>query len=1342
MKRITIGLLLCFAALSYAASPQLEGFTYGDEKAPTGKEWESPSHIAHNKEQPRATFYSFKNVKSARKVLPEHAEYWKSLDGDWKFNWVKRPEQRPVDFFKPDFDVSNWDEIPVPSNWNVYGLGKDGGQKYGTPIYCNQPVIFKHSVKVDDWKGGVMREPEKDWVTYEARNEVGSYRRDFKIPKNWDGREIFVQFDGVDSFFYLWINGKYVGFSKNSRNAATFDISKYVKKGNNIIAAEVYRNSDGSFLEAQDMFRLPGIFRTVQLYSTPKVQVRDLFVLPELDENYKNGSLKITAYIRNFSAKAAKGYKIDYSLFANKLYSDENKIVTGAVATATVDVVNSGKEKSATTVMNVTNPNLWSAELPYRYTLVAELKDNNGKVVETVSIHTGFREVVIKNTLAKDDEFGLAGRYYYINGKTVKLKGVNRHETHPATGHTLTREQMKDEVMLMKRGNINHVRNSHYPPAPYWYYLCDKYGIYQEDEANIESHQYYYGKASLSHPPEWKNAHVSRVVEMTHQNKNYASIVIWSLGNEAGPGENFVHAYNALKKIDKSRPVQYERNNSIVDMGSNQYPSIGWMKDAVTGKMGIKYPFHISEYAHSMGNACGNLIDYWEAIESANFFCGGAIWDWVDQAIYNYRPDGTRYLAYGGDFGDKPNSGQFVMNGIIFAERDLKPQYYEVKKVYQNIGVKTLDIKKGSFEIFNKYYFKSLADYDLKWSIWENGSEVEDGKLVLAPIDARTKTTVVIPYKISDLKLDSEYFVKLQFLLKEDQPWADKKYIQAEAQFLIKERNNVPAIVDVAKTNATDNVKITDAGNDIKIVSGKDFSAKFNLADGSLYGLSYGADIIITDGNGPKLDAFRAFVNNDTWGYRSWYEKGLHNLKHKTTDAKIRTNANGTATLSFTVVSQAPNAARQHGGTSGNVITVEELTNKKFGESDFRFITNQIWTVYQDGSIELQSSITSNEANFVLPRLGYSMTIPEKYNHFTYYGRGPIGNYNDRKTAQNIQKYTTTVKEEFVNFPKPQDMANHEETRWCALTKKGLKKGVVFVATGNMAVSALPYTAQVMGTAAHIYELPEAGATTLHLDTKVSGLGGASCGQGGPLKQDRAYAGQNDFGFIIRPAGRKLHEIANVSPSGEVPISITRSYSGAVKISSSKADAKLCYSVNDGTTQSYSETVPFRAGGTVKAWYKGNRDSEVTMKFKKIEKIKTIVVFVSSEEPGRATAAKNLVDGDPATTWHTMYSVTVAQYPHWVDFDSGEAKDIKGFTYLPRQDGGRNGDIKDYTIHVSLDGKNWGEPIHKGSFSRDKKEKRVLFKKPIKARFIRFTGVSSQNGQDFAGGSEFGVLAD
>lgn len=746
-KTLLTGLLCCTLTVQSFADQPLEGFTYATLNAPTGAEWESPENLALNKEQPHAYFFPFQDLESARKVLPENSKFWQSLNGDWKFHWAPDPDSRPADFYQTNYDVTSWDVIPVPSSWNIYGIQKDGSLKYGTPIYVNQPVIFQHSVKVDDWRGGVMRTPPANWTTYKHRNEVGSFRRDFEIPQDWDGREVFISFDGVDSFFYLWINGKYVGFSKNSRNTANFNITPYLQKGKNIVAAEVYRSSDGSFLEAQDMFRLPGIFRTVALYSVPKVHFRDLVAIPDLDATYTDGSLTINADIRNLDKKAAKDYKVYYSLYANKLYSDENTLVDG-VSSPVIEKIVPNEIGKVQTVFQVKAPNKWSAEFPYRYTLVAELKDKKNRTIETVSTIVGFRKVEIKDTPASEDEFGLAGRYYYVNGKTVKLKGVNRHESNPAVGHAITREMMEKEIMLMKRANINHVRNSHYPDDPYWYFLCNKYGIYLEDEANIESHEYYYGAASLSHPVEWKNAHVARVMEMVHANVNNPSIVIWSLGNEAGPGKNFVAAYDALKKFDTSRPVQYERNNDIVDMGSNQYPSIGWVRGAVQGKYDIKYPFHISEYAHSMGNACGNLIDYWEAMESTNFFCGGAIWDWVDQSMYNYDPKtGTRYLAYGGDFGDTPNDGQFVMNGIVFGDLEPKPQYYEVRKVYQNIGVKAVDVEKGVFEIFNKYYFKNLADdYYLMWSVYEDGKAIQatlKKDINLAP---RQRMQISLPY--------------------------------------------------------------------------------------------------------------------------------------------------------------------------------------------------------------------------------------------------------------------------------------------------------------------------------------------------------------------------------------------------------------------------------------------------------------------------------------------------------------------------------------------------------------------------------------------------------------------
>jgi beta-galactosidase len=1342
MRKISTALLMCFfVVMAYAAPAILEGYRYANEKAPTGKEWESPGDLALNKEQPKAWFFSFPDLKSARKVLPEYSSYYISLNGKWKFNWVKTPEERPVDFYMPEYDVSKWDEIKVPSNWNVEGIQKNGSLKYGVPIYVNQPVIFQHRVAVDDWRGGVMRTPPTHWTTYKYRNEVGSYRRDVKIPVEWDGREVFITFDGVDSFFYLWINGTYVGFSKNSRNAATFNITSYLKKGKNTIAAEVYRNSDGSFLEAQDMFRLPGIYRSVALYSTPKVHIRDMQVFPDLDKNYKDGTLTVKMQMRNANKRAVKGHSIVYSLYEHELYSEKNKLVAGVTATTAIGTLAGETTRMAEeTKIKVPNPAKWSAEQPSMYTLVAELKDNRNRTIETVSTQVGFAKVEIIDTKAEDDEFGLAGRYYYINGQTVKLKGVNRHETNPKVGHAVTREQMEEEIRLLKKANINHVRNSHYPTDPYFYYLCNKYGIYLQDEANIESHQYYYGEASLSHPIEWKPAHVARVMEMVHATINHPSIVMWSLGNEAGPGKNFVYAYDALKKVDPTRPVQYERNNAIVDVGSNQYPSIAWVNGAVKGTYNIKYPFHISEYAHSMGNACGNLIDYWNAIESTNFFMGGAIWDWVDQAVYNYDPKtGKRYMGYGGDFGDTPNDGQFVLNGIIFADLEPKPQYYEVKKVYQHIGTEAKDLIKGEVEVFNKYYFKDLSSYELQWLVYEDGNIVQEGKVQLPQIGPRKRAIVSLPYSVANLKPVSEYFVKVQYLLKNNEPWANKGYVQAEEQMLLKSAGTRPAIAEVV--NATNHTKMKIAKHDdgITNVRGENFLLSFDTHKGTIYQLTYGNEQIIAPGNGPTLNALRAFVNNDNWFYTQWFERGLHNLQHRAISSNIFTRKDGAIVAAFTVVSQAPNAARIHGGTSSGRNTVEELTERPFSYDDFKFTTNQVWTVYPDGSVELQASISSNQEGLILPRLGYVMKVPGKYENFTYYGRGPVDNYPDRKSGQFIEIHQNTVAGEFVNFPKPQDMGNHEDVRWAALTNKS-GKGAIFVATERMSATALQYSAMDLILASHPHRLPPSCDTYLHLDAAVTGLGGNSCGQGGPLDHDRVRAVQQSFGFIIRPANNNLSESALVAPSGEVPLSIVRNNAGEVSIHSSQLFARIMYAINNGRPAPYTTVIPLRDGGEITAWYTDNPSLKTSQRFTRIEHIPTKVIFASSEEAGSGSA-HHLTDGDPNTIWHTMFSVTVAMHPHWVDLDAGEVKSINGFSYLPRSEG-NNGNVKDYSLHVSIDGKEWGEPVAKGTFARNNREKRVILDKPVKGRYIRFTALSEQNGQDFASGAQLTILAE
>lgn len=1318
---------IAMSPLLMAQHKPLGGFEYADKTAPTGKEWESVEELSLNKEYPRAYFFSFDNEKEATQVLPEKSPYWQSLNGQWRFHWCKTPDERPADFYKTNYDASGWDMIPVPSSWNVQGIQKDGKLKYGLPIYVNQPVIFYHERKVDDWRKGVMRTPPENWTTYEYRNEVGSYIRYFEVPASWKGREVFIDFDGVDSFFYLWINGQYVGFSKNSRNVASFDITKYLKKGQNKIAVEVYRNSDGSFLESQDMFRLPGIFRTVALRSTPKLQLFNLNVLTE-SQNFTDWQLNIAAEVRNLDKKEAKDYQIAYSVYEALLYTDGVRREPLLRGEAPVTAVGSKAIEKIQTQLSVKNPYLWSAEAPHRYVLTAQLQDKKGKAIETVSTYFGFRKVEIKDTKAEDDAFGKAGRYFYVNGKTIKFKGVNRHETHPAQGHVLTHQQMEDEVMLMKRGNINHVRNSHYPPDPYFFYLCDKYGIYLENEANIESHQYYYGKESLSHPKEWEKAHTARIVEMVEATYNSPAIVIWSLGNEAGPGQNFVTAYNHLKTLDTSRPVQYERNNDIVDMGSNQYPSVAWVQGAATGKYKIKYPFHISEYAHSMGNAVGNLADYWEAIESSNFICGGAIWDWVDQAIYNYTPDGTRYEAYGGDFGDFPNDGQFVMNGIIFADRTPKPQYYEVQKVYQNIGVKMLSY--DTFEIKNKAYFEPLEGYEGVWKLYRNGELVEERSFNLSPLKPQLKGKVTI--KPKRLDSNAEYYVVLEFRQAADRPWAPKGFVQAREQFRIQEANNLPLLSEVAQGDALQ------LSPDKKMLVGKNFSVLFDFEKGTIGRLQYGNNTIIDNSN-LSLNAFRAFTNNDNWVFEQWFENGLHNLQHKALAHNVKANANGSYSYYFTVASQAPNAAKIHGSASSGRNTIEELTDKKFGKDDFKFTTNQIFTVYPDGSVELQASVVSNDPNVVLPQLGYLVKLPKQYNNFTYYGRGKQDNYSDRKTGAFVGLYNNSVQGEVVPFPKPQDMGQHQDTRWAALTNLR-NEGAVFVGAEPLSVAALPYKAIDMTLAGHPYQLPESDGVYLQLNIGTTGLGGNSCGPR-PILRDRILAGAHNFGFVIRPAqADNLLQAANVVANSEKPLAISRTKVGIVSISSGYTNADIYYSINNGKPQKYQAPFEHTEACTISAWFAGKQNQKYTVTYDKAESLVMQVVFASSEETTDGEA-KNLVDGNTNTIWHSAYSVTVAKYPHWVDFDMGKMVEIKGFSFTQRDDDW-SGKVKNYQIHVSEDGKNWGEPIKAGALSGSTSPQQVLFDKPVKVRYIRFTALSEHYGQDIATGAEFRVIVN
>ena len=586
---------------------------------------------------------------------------------------------------------------------------------------------------------------------------------------------------------------------------------------------------------------------------------------------------------------------------------------------------------------------------------------------------------------------------------------------------------------------------------------------------------------------------------------------------------------------------------------------------------------------------------------------------------------------------------------------------------------------------------------------------------------------------ITPVTLDSneEYYSIVEFRLKADTPWAKKGFVQAREQFLMQPATQKPSLSSVAKGE-----KLT-LSKDKKTITGKDFSVTFDFDKGTIGTLRYGEHTIITNSD-LSLNAFRAFTNNDNWVFEQWFRNGLHNLQHKALAHNVKANGNGSYSYYFTVESQAPNAAKIHGSASSGRNTIEELTDKKFGENDFKFTTNQIFTVYPDGSVELQASVVSNDPNVVLPQLGYLVKLPKQYNNFTYYGRGKHDNYSDRYTGAFVGLYNNSVQAEVAPFPKPQDMGQHQETRWAALTNlRGA--GAVFVGAEPLSVAALPYKAIDMTLAGHPYQLPESDGVYLQLNTGTTGLGGNSCGPR-PLLRDRCFAGAHNFGFVIRPAKSNLAEVANVMANGEKPLAISRTKVGIVSISSGYTNADIYYSINNGKPQKYQAPFEHTEACTISAWFAGKENQKYTVTYDKAESLVMQVVFASSEETADGEA-KNLVDGNTNTIWHSAYSVTVAKYPHWVDFDMGKMVEIKGFSFTQRDDSW-SGKVKNYQIHVSEDGKNWGEPIKAGALNDSSSPQQVLFDKPVKVRYIRFTALSEHYGQDIATGAEFRVIVN
>jgi len=1001
-------------------------------------DWENEQVIGINKEPVHATFFPLSSVDEVYSDGMQ-SQWVQLLNGTWKFNWVPNVANRPMDFYKTDYDASSWKDIPVPGNWQMFG--------FGTPIYTNITYPFdKNPPKI----GG------------ENGNPVGSYLRTFTVPENWDDREIFIHFDGVSSAFYIWVNGEKVGYSQGSRTPAEFNLTKYLKNGDNRIAIQVFRWSDGSYLEDQDGWRLSGIFRDVYLYSTPKTQIQDFFVTTDLDEDYNDAVISAKINLKNYDKKTFKNGTVEFKL----MELDGTEVKVDGHLSQTISSLNSKESKELIISGKVPSPLKWTHETPNLYKVAISLKDNKGKVTEVVACNTGFREIEIKN------------REVLLNGKPIMFKGVNKVEHHPIYGKMTTREWLEKEVLLMKQHNINSIRTAHYPHHPYLYDLCDKYGILLIDEANVESHGMRYGEESLAKDPAWEKAHVQRLHSMIQRDKNHPSVVLWSHGNEAGNGVNFVAMNDEAHRLDPTRPTHYHFAelpiSSDVIGGWKRGDGPVWQGRYLEVADLYKYetaadsrPFILNEYAHAMGNAMGNLQEYMEAFEEVDGLIGGHIWDWVDQGILQLTDDGEEWYAYGGDFGDNPNDMNFCLNGIVLPDLGITPKTLEVKRVYQNIGFKLND-KNGSLTITNKNQHISLEGVTFFWQVLENGEVVKNGSLK-AEVGAGLAENFTVPIAEIKFKKGNEYLLNISAKLNEKCSWADDGFETAFDQFILKEWNFEP------ETLVSNQEMISTQTDDFVEISGDDFEFKFDKKSGTISEYKIGGENIIKQG--PKLNVWRAPTDNDGSYFpdgtnkrqcKLWLNAGLKDMAGQV--KSFEKKASGAGKTTFAVIYEMLNEDK----TTGFNYTVE-------------------YSVFADGHFKMNTKIEPVGDLPNLPRLGFNLIFDDEFNNFEWYGRGPHESYNDRKAGALIGNYSGIVDEQFTYYVVPQENGNKTDVRWAELTNAN---GVGLKVSGNtpLETSVHHYSSKALSGAIHTYELKKEELTYWNIDYRQGGLGGNSCG--------------------------------------------------------------------------------------------------------------------------------------------------------------------------------------------------------------------------------------------------------
>ncbi|MCS7119814.1 MAG: glycoside hydrolase family 2 TIM barrel-domain containing protein [Nitrososphaerota archaeon] len=1035
-------------------------------------EWENPRVVEINREPAHVPSIPYKEENTALSYERERSPWFLLLNGEWKFKLVPNPFSVPQDFYKPSIDETGWDTVPVPINWQMLG--------YDKPIYTN--VVYPFPAN-------------PPWVPHD-NNPTGLYRKTFEVPEDWLSRQVFIVFEGVDSAFYLWVNGVMVGYSEDSRLPAEFNITPYIHSGVNTIAVEVIRWCDGSYLEDQDMWRLSGIHRDVYVYSTPNVHIRDFFVRTEFDNEYRDAKFRVLAKIRNYSDKEVQNYIIEA-----KLLDSNGKPVFESPLEGKILRIKARSEVVYEFEQKVVNPRKWSAEDPYLYNLLLTLKDDSGAVQEVESCKVGFRQVEIRD-----------GRIL-INGAPVLFKGVNRHEHDDERGKAVTLESMIADIKLMKKFNFNAVRTSHYPNDPRWYDLCDKYGIYVIDEANIECHGIAWFRPPAkkdgipidpAHDPEWLHAFMERCVRMVERDKNHPCVIIWSLGNESGYGQNHDAAAGWIRGYDPTRPVLYESTarvpgkvSSVVDIIAIMYPSIERLTMLAEDPQEDR-PIIMVEYAHSMGNSTGNLKEYWETIRKYKRLRGGFIWDWVDQGLKKRTEDGVEWWAYGGDFGDTPNDGNFCINGLVWPDRKPHPGMWECKKIFQPVEAEPIDLLNGKVKIINRYDFTSLDIIDISWELQVDGEIVQKGELPKVSTPPGGSEVLIVPYSRPVLKPGSECWLTLRYKLSSDTMWAEKGYEIGWSQFQLPIK--APEC-DVLKPEEIPSISLEES-EEFVTIRGEAFNLRFSRKNGTFTSLIYRGRELIK--SGPKLNVWRAPIDNDVPRMLPlWLKFGLDRLEHKVKDVEVRKVSGGT------VVIRVDFSACASGIADGLEYTL-------------------VYRVYGTGDIIIDADILPSPNLPSLPRVGLQLTLPGEYNNFTWYGRGPHENYCDRKVGAPVGLYSGTVDDQYVPYIKPQDNGNKTDVRWASLIDP-MGYGLVSIGMPLFEVSVHHFTTEDLGKAKHTHELIRRDDITLNLDYRQAGLGGGSCGPD-TLPQYQIKPERMKFSIRIRP----------VSPDDLPPMELMR----------------------------------------------------------------------------------------------------------------------------------------------------------------------------------------------------------